>query len=47
MEAYVKSLDEYKSIWTQWIAVSVNGDNATYFDSYRVKLIPKNKKTQR
>ena len=30
---YVFNLDEYKSIGTHWIALHVNGDNVTYFDS--------------
>ena len=33
---YEINLDEYKSIGTEWIALSVKGDNATYFDSFRV-----------
>ena len=40
-EAYVINLDEYKSIGTHWIALYVNGDNVTYFDSVRVEYIPK------
>ena len=30
-----------KSIRTPWIALHVNGNNITYFDSFRVKHIPK------
>ena len=37
---YVINLDKYKSIGTQWIALHVNGDNVTYFDSFRVEHIP-------
>ena len=43
--AYVKYLDEYKSIGTHWIALYVNGNNrscnAINFDSFRVKHIQK------
>ena len=31
--AYVINLDEFKSIGTQWIALYVNAENVTYFDS--------------
>ena len=31
--AYIINLDEYKSLGTQWIALYVNGNNVTYFDS--------------
>ena len=34
---YVINLDKYKSIGTQWIALHVNGDNVTYFDSFGVE----------
>ena len=40
-KAYVINLDEYKSIGTHWIALYVNGDNVTYFDSVGVEYIPK------
>ena len=33
---YVINLDEYKSLRTHWIALFVNGDNVTYFDSQKV-----------
>ena len=39
--AYVKSLDEYKSIGTPWIALCANGDNLTFVDSFGVERIPK------
>ena len=39
--AYVINLDEYRSIDTHWIALRVNGDNVTYFDSFGVEHIPK------
>ena len=38
---YVRNLDEYKAIGTHWIALYVNGNNVTYFDSFGVKHIPK------
>ena len=47
MAAYVKNLDEYKSIGTHWIALYVNGDyasafyDAIYFASLTVKQIEK------
>ena len=40
-DVYVVNLDEKKSIGTDWIALYVNGDNATYFNSFRVEHIPK------
>ena len=39
--AYVINLDENKSIGTHWIALSVNDNNVTYFDSFGVEYIPK------
>ena len=39
--ACVINIDEYKSIGTHWIALYVNGDNVTYFDSFGVEHIPK------
>ena len=38
---YVINLGEYKSIETHWIALHVNGDNVTYFDSFGVEHFPK------
>ena len=38
---YVTYFDEFKSIRTHWIALFVNYNNATYFDSFRVEHIPK------
>ena len=38
---YIINLDEYKSIETHWIALYVNAKNATYFDSFGGKHIPK------
>ena len=37
---YVINLDEYESIRTHWIALYVNDDNVTYFDSFGVEHIP-------
>ena len=39
--AYIINLDEFKSIGTHWIVLYVNGNNATYFDSFGVEHIPK------
>ena len=33
MVAYIINLDEYKSIGTRCVALYLNGDNVTYFDS--------------
>ena len=41
MGAYVITLDEYKSIETHCIALYVNADNVTYFDSFGVEHVPK------
>ena len=38
---YVISIDEFKSIGTDWIALYVNRHNATCFDSFGVEHIPK------
>ena len=38
---YIINLDEFKSIGTNWIAVDVNNNNVTYFDSFGVANIPK------
>ena len=35
------NLDDCKSIRTHWIALYVNGNNITYFDSFGVEHIPK------
>ena len=37
---YVINLDEFKPIGTHWIAVYVNGNNTTYFDSFETEHIP-------
>ena len=39
--AYVINLDGYKSIGTHWIALYVNCDSVTHFDSFGVEYIPK------
>ena len=39
--AYVINLDEYSDIGTHWVALWVNNDNVTYFDSFSVEYIPK------
>ena len=39
--AYVINLDEYKSIRTHCIALYVNDNNGTYFDSFGVEHITK------
>ena len=38
---YIINLDEYESIGTYWIALYVNAEYVTYFDSFGVELIPK------
>ena len=37
---YVINLDEHESIRTHWIALYVNDNNVTYFDSFGVEHIP-------
>ena len=39
--ANIINLDEYKSIRTHWIALYVNAENATYFDSFGVDFVLK------
>ena len=39
--SYGINLDEYKSTETHWIAVHINRNNKTYFDTFGVGLIPK------
>ena len=39
--AYVINLDEYESVGTHWIALYINDNNVTYFNSFRVEHIPK------
>ena len=44
-EAYIINLDEYSDIGTHWVALYVNNNNITYFDSFGVEHIPKETKT--
>ena len=39
--AYVINLHEYESIETHWIALYVNAENVTYYDSFGVEHVPK------
>ena len=39
--AYIINLDEYEILGTHWIALYVNAENVTYFDSFKVGYIPK------
>ena len=39
--AYVINLDEYHDIGTHWVALYVNNETVTYFDSFRVEHVPK------
>ena len=39
--AHVINLDEYSDIGTHWVALWVNNNNVTYFDSFDVEHIPK------
>ena len=39
--AYVINLDEYSDIGTHWVALYVQNNNVTYFDSFGVERIPK------
>ena len=41
---YIVNLDEYSDIGTHWVALWVNNNNVTYFDSFGVEHIPKEKK---
>ena len=38
---YVINLDEYSDISTHWVALWVNNNNVTYFNSFGVEYIPK------
>ena len=37
MGVYVINLDEYSDIGTHWIALCVQNNNVTYFDSFGVE----------
>ena len=39
--AYVINLDKYFDIGTHWIALYMQNNNVTYFDSFGVEHIPK------
>ena len=39
--AYIINLDEYSDIGTHWVALWVNNNDVTYFDSFVVEHIPK------
>ena len=39
--AYIIYLDEYSDIGTHWVALHVNKNDDTYFDSFGVEHIPK------
>ena len=43
--AYVINLGEYSDIGTHWVALYAHNNNATYFDSLGVELIPKEIRT--
>ena len=38
---YVMNLDEYSDIGTHWVALCINNNDVTYFDSFGVEHIPK------
>ena len=39
--AYVINLDEYSDIGTHWVALYIQNNDVTYFDSFGVEHIPK------
>ena len=39
--AYIINLDEYSDLGTHWVALYVQNDNVTYFDSFGAEHIPK------
>ena len=43
--AYIISLDENSNIGTSWVALYVENNDVTYFDSFRVEHIPKEIRT--
>ena len=43
--AYVINLDEYSDIGTHWVALYVQNNDVTYFDSFGVEHIPKQIRT--
>ena len=36
--AYITNLNEYSDVGTHWVALYVHSNNATYFDSFGVKV---------
>ena len=38
---YIINFDEFESIQSDWIALHVNAQNVTYFESFGVEYIPK------
>ena len=38
---YIINFDEYSDIGTRWVALHVNNNDVTYFDSFGVEHIPK------
>ena len=38
--AFVINLDEYSDIGTHWVALYINNNDVTYFDSFEVEHIP-------
>ena len=42
--AYIINLDVYSDIGAHWVALLVNNNSATYFDSFGVEYIPKKTK---
>ena len=42
---YIINLDEYSDIGTHWIALYIQNNDVTYFDSFGVEHIPKEIKT--
>ena len=43
--AYVINLDEYSDIGTHWVALYIQNNDVTYFDSFGVEHIPKEIRT--
>ena len=43
--AYIINLDEYSDIGTHWVALYVQNNDVTYFDSFGVEHIPKEIRT--
>ena len=43
--AYIINLHEYSDIGTHWVALHVNDNDVTFFDSFGVEHIPKEIKT--